>query len=1822
MLLLALALPAGATTYRAGLLQSKLSGATQWTAAAPTADAERTPGAVMAQVYVGSDNAAATDGYQNPWTGNTTYWNAQSTTFAYTGQMWMEGGTTYTFGKSLDDGARIEIDGTTVMENNSWNSWVTASYTPSYTGWHDVDIRVSDGNGGKGPCSNANGTWGTNYGLGWNTLGLTAANSALENWRWFLEDGAVNRFRVAVADCFSVDSVTKTATGFDFTVTAAEDVSVAVYRTASDDYMSAGSWTPAVGPVSVAAGATATISLVTADETPAAYQIGACDFPADGNWYYQFFPCGAVGSLTPSSVGGKTLGVTAILSDFGVGCDGATIRVEAATTPGFAEIVSASDEATVTATGTPQSFTLYGLSYDSTYYLRLRMTTAVGTVYAEHGAPVTTAPALFPPTAVFAAGLVQAQIDGAQENRTTAIADVADANKAFVPGTVMANTTGNGTDSAGKTWSWAGNRVFAYGGKMWMESGTTYTFGKMVDDWTYVVIDGAVLLDNNTWNAFASCNYAPAASGWVPVEFRFGNGGGGAGVSQSAKWGFAFNTEGNTTWDPDYKSGADPWKATLDPGDGSLFCVEYSPTPFMTVDSLAPAGGDLVLTVSFEGVPAGGGVVQVLYGPSDGEFNEAAWANVRNVGTVPAGDTPNATFTVEGAGGAAFAAVRVVAGEGADIGWFQWSQIYSLAAESPSFGLVNTVLGYTNLTYTASCTGLGSGASSVEATLLVATDAEFNQVVQTVPLALAGIGGETVALTGFLTNTTYYARVVGTNDQQEAGSSGPVIVTTLDPQPPEGVSSFSGRGFTTLAGTALVSTFGTGSDSATIRFEASTDGFATIAGASADVPATVGAGMLLTIPDLAPATAHAIRLRVENEWGLVAYVPIAGTFSTRDAPLAASGIGYSFGADPSTVDLSFGVTEVFDGATCTARLEYDGRAFEEQTFSSAGTLSWPGVAAAAGAADATLTVTSIVDGTAYSQTWTLRVTPGAESRALSTLAELSSVVFRVGDTATLPELASADDHYVVMDVRSFSLGADGVTLTALEPGFSAVLAAEWNAGTSSYAAGATRALAVCIPEAEGSGRVFLARPGSGKMNWEDTAKWTNLTDPTAAADYPHLAGDVAMAALPADQLILNADATVAELYIGPNEEKLHQVVRLTGRNSATLTFRRPSGKPGLLRFTGHGRTDTPLLTAGWSELHVGGGDGNSTTTGLGIEMPGGLVFDGGAWPDYTALGTPEVDSFGHARYIMGDNVRFWNIPEGKALHIVNTYGRYKMTGDDQEGNANFSWDLGGQVTGAGTWFYDGVSSTFTQGIFRDFDGVVKVSNKQAYDAFAAGSRGGSFKFRPENTSSSSAAVAENATLLVEGDVGYSGNGLSHSKSIGVVFTGSEHGYGSWDRAINAFPAKKWILDGGYLRLVYVANGSDNWREDGTKNTAPICIPNGAETLVVSNGFTEISMSQSNDDSTPTNSLAFARLEHAGDGVLLVSTDRTYNSHQNNGAGASWRVRAVLGGFHGHAIGGTGHAASRHGDASVRANVLESTAPIVPWIVSDVQYGYNLYFSGADDETDEIVMAGFPPDVPLDEVSDPTWNAKSYNLSVALTADRTVNSFVLQSNTGAGKENLGKGRTLTITSGGLILSNNNLAKLGNEEGGTSGEAGTVVFPNKAYVYSVRQSESQPNEIWAEMVSPNGAVFSYPGDLRIGGDQTGIDDHIAVNGMRLQLGSSSNGCEIDVPVHLHGTAKLSVNKAGSFCRQDLHLYDHGTPGAKFVPAAGTEEVVHKLWIDGVSMQRGYYGSSEALSSIEALATHFRPAFVDDRHFSGTGWVNVMADEVLQPTILLLR
>jgi hypothetical protein len=238
----------------------------------------------------------------------------------------------------------------------------------------------------------------------------------------------------------------------------------------------------------------------------------------------------------------------------------------------------------------------------------------------------------------------------------------------------------------------------------------------------------------------------------------------------------------------------------------------------------------------------------------------------------------------------------------------QWTDSYALALASPAFKLVSTDVGYTNLSYAATCISLGQDASSVDIDVELATDDAFTDVVQTKRLALTGLGFESVTFVGLTTDTTYYARVVGTNDKHESGASSTVSKTTLDPQPPEGAVSFVGRGFTMLSASAVVATFGTGSDSATIHLEASADGFATIFSMTADVAAEAGSGVLLAVQDLAPNSTYALRLRIENEWGLVTYVQVDGTYSTRAAPLAATGISYTATADGSAVDFNFGVS--------------------------------------------------------------------------------------------------------------------------------------------------------------------------------------------------------------------------------------------------------------------------------------------------------------------------------------------------------------------------------------------------------------------------------------------------------------------------------------------------------------------------------------------------------------------------------------------------------------------------------------------------------------------------------------------------------------------------------------------------------------------------------------------------------------------------------------------------------------------------------------------------------------------------------------------------
>ena len=373
-------------------------------------------------------------------------------------------------------------------------------------------------------------------------------------------------------------------------------------------------------------------------------------------------------------------------------------------------------------------------------------------------------------------------------------------------------------------------------------------------------------------------------------------------------------------------------------------------------------------------------------------------------------------------------------------------------------------------------------------------------------------------------------------------------------------------------------------------------------------------------------------------------------------------------------------------------------------------------------------------------------------------------------------------------------------------------------------------------------------------------------------------------------------------------------------------------------------------------------------------------------------------------------------------------------------------------------------------------------------------------------------------------------------------------------------------------------------------------PNRSEALVVAEGFSSIDQTSYNN-STPTNRMEFASLRHENRGTIRVSTTDTGTY---GGSIPETQSHCIVRGFGDHAIGAGGAPGS-------------GRESIVPWIVSAVQWSNRLYFpflGERDGETDCLVRGLTHPTSKAPGSALPDENVFASGTNILLAADATVNSLCLNNNWSKGTA-LGAGRTLTISSGGLVLEGDRSA-VGREEDAERGAAGMLLFPREAYVYSTRQSLSEPNEIWARIVAPQGLAISFPGYLRIGGDQTGIDGELVVNGCDVTLGSATTGCRIDVPVRLEsGAATLRIGKAGSFCRRPLFLNDHAGIGPKFVACPGTVEKVGMTYVNGVNLRKGLYGSSESGADI-----------VDDNHFAGTGLVRVCTDETDKTSILILR
>ena len=102
---------------------------------------------------------------------------------------------------------------------------------------------------------------------------------------------------------------------------------------------------------------------------------------------------------------------------------------------------------------------------------------------------------------------------------------------------------------------------------------------------------------------------------------------------------------------------------------------------------------------------------------------------------------------------------------------------------SPVFRIGIEEITYTELTFSATCLDVGLGASSLTADVQLASDEDFNSIVETKRLALNGLGAEEVVFSNLTPGAVYYARVVSVNNNSNESISIPTSQSTYSPAP-------------------------------------------------------------------------------------------------------------------------------------------------------------------------------------------------------------------------------------------------------------------------------------------------------------------------------------------------------------------------------------------------------------------------------------------------------------------------------------------------------------------------------------------------------------------------------------------------------------------------------------------------------------------------------------------------------------------------------------------------------------------------------------------------------------------------------------------------------------------------------------------------------------------------------------------------------------------------------------------------------------------------------------------------------------------------------
>ena len=187
--------------------------------------------------------------------------------------------------------------------------------------------------------------------------------------------------------------------------------------------------------------------------------------------------------------------------------------------------------------------------------------------------------------------------------------------------------------------AWAENVTFIYKGMIYLDASKLYVFGARIDDSSFLKIGEAVLISSSTGGGCHLETYAPAYTGWYPVEIRCGNGNGWAGANPYCtvgKLGFCYLTvEAGSDEAAQYQSHRKDscdditatWTQLIDDGSGNLFGTSPQ-TGLLDAVQVTYAGrteDSVALSILTEIKEAVN--VYAWYGPEYGGTDKDAWAN-------------------------------------------------------------------------------------------------------------------------------------------------------------------------------------------------------------------------------------------------------------------------------------------------------------------------------------------------------------------------------------------------------------------------------------------------------------------------------------------------------------------------------------------------------------------------------------------------------------------------------------------------------------------------------------------------------------------------------------------------------------------------------------------------------------------------------------------------------------------------------------------------------------------------------------------------------------------------------------------------------------------------------------------------------------------------------------------------------------------------------------------------------------------------------------------------------------------------------------------